>query len=79
MEHRINGPPQIEGRSRIAPVSYLPPRSMPRAYRSELRRRELLDAAEAEWRRLAIDIALREASEAAFEKLVAAFAALFSE
>ena len=73
---RARDPPSWRDAERTGRVSYLPPRSMPRTYRSELRRRELMAAEDADWRRLESDIASRELSEAAFIALAAAFVEL---
>ena len=74
---RARDPPSWRDAERIGRVSYLPPKAMRRTYQSELRRRELMAAEEADWRRLEDDISKQEISEAAFLKLSAAFADLF--
>lgn len=71
---RVRDPPDWREAERIGRVSYLPPRAMSRTYRSELRRRELMAAEAADWRRLTIEIADRERSDAVIEYLATAFA-----
>ena len=71
---RVRDPPNWREVERIGRVSYLPPRVMSRTYRSELRRRELMAAEAADWRRLIIEIAERERSDAVIEYLATAFA-----
>lgn len=74
---RVRDPPRWQDAERIGRVSYLPPKSMARTYRSELRRRELMAAEAAEFQTLYADIAERERSDAALLSLATAFAALF--
>ena len=76
---RVREPPSWRDAERKGRVSYLPPRAMPRTYRSEVRRRQFMAAEEADWRRLEYEIANRKQSEAAFIALAAEFVELIFE
>ncbi len=78
MQTRNNGPPNWRDAERPGRVSYLPPRVMTRTYRSELRRRAMMAAEAADWQRLDSEIRERLRSDAAIERLAAAFANCFA-
>lgn len=78
MQTRNNGPPSWRDAERPGRVSYLPPRVMTRTYRSELRRRTMMAAEAADWRRLEAEILERLRTDASIERLAAAFVDCFA-
>ena len=75
---RSRGPPTWREAERPGRVSYLPPRSMHKLYKSEMKRREAMAREAEDWRRLSIEIARRERSDNAIEYWASVFASLLS-
>lgn len=75
MENRITGPPAIAVAGRVGRDSHLPPKRMSRVYRSEMARRTAIANDEANWRRLELETAEMQRSDAALDEWAAAFAA----
>lgn len=75
---RSRDPPSWKDAERPGRVSYLPPRSMHRMYKSEMKRREAMAREAEDWRRLSTEIANRERSDDAVEYWASVFASLIS-